>query len=40
MFCSLASRVAMQDAVRVAFKEFIRKSGTALVLDEEKVGFI
>ncbi len=38
MSCSLASRVAMQDAVRVAFKEHIRKAGTALVMDEEKVG--
>ena len=29
----------MLDSVRVAFKEHIRKAGTALVLNEEKVCF-
>ncbi len=37
LFRSLASRVSMLDPVRLAFKEYIRKTGTALVLDEEKV---
>jgi hypothetical protein len=35
--CRLAARVSMLDPVRVAFKEHIRKSGTALVMNEEKV---
>lgn len=33
----LAARVSMLDPVRVAFKEHIRKAGTALVMNEEKV---
>jgi hypothetical protein len=35
--CRLAARVSLLDPVRVAFKEHIRKAGTALVMNEEKV---
>lgn len=34
---SLFARVQALDAMRVAFKEHIKKTGLALVLDEEKV---
>ena len=34
---SLFARVQALDAMRVAFKEHIKKMGLALVLDEEKV---
>ena len=34
---ALFARVQALDAMRVAFKEHIKKTGLALVLDEEKV---
>lgn len=33
---ALAARVGMLDALRLAFREYIKKTGTALVLDQEK----